>query len=155
MKNATKKSVIVKNAATPKKEAPSKFEWNEQNEPLIVKAYKDELAKNHANANSTKFLASIAVKVGAKSGQAVRSKLSSLKEYSPLDKSAVSIAKPRITKPVLADEIRDKLSAAGVAISDEEANSLANSNAGALKAVLKGLDMLDPPAAEVEKTAKK
>lgn len=154
MKNS-KKSVIVKNAATPVKAAPAKFEWNEQNEPLIVAEYKAELEKDHANANSTKFLASIAMKVGAKSGQAVRSKLSSLKEYSPLDKAAVSIAKPRITKPVLADNIRDLLSAAGVDVDEEAANSLANSNAIALKAVIKGLEMIDAPAPAVEKDAKK
>ena len=143
--NSTKK-VVVKNAAVAPKKAAPKFAWDEKNEPIIIKAYQDELAKDHANANSNKFLTTVAMLVGAKSGQAVRSKLSNLKEYSALDKtSSANIAKPRITKPIMADEIRDKLQAAGVSISDEEANSLANSNAGALKAVIAGLTMLDAP----------
>ncbi len=145
MSKSTKNTVTVKNSATPATATPAKFAWEEKNEAIIAEAYQAQLKLDHAKANSTPFLATLALKVGAKSGQAVRSKLSSLKEYSPLDKAAVSITKPRITKPVLADEIRDKLVAAGIAISEEAGNSLANSNADALKAVIKGLEMIDAP----------
>lgn len=144
----TKKAVIVKgsNAAKAEAAAPKKFTWDEKNQAVIAEGYQAQLKLDHTKANSNAFLTTLAVQVGAKSGQAVRSKLSSLKEYRPLDKTSAQIAKPRVTKPLLADEIRDKLQAAGVDISDESANSLANSNAAALKAVIAGLDMLDAPS---------
>lgn len=147
----SKKAVNVKNQANKPAAKPAKFEWNDDNEAQIALAYSEKMSEDQQAANSTKFLASLAAKVGAKSGQAVRSKLSSMKVYKPLDKAAVNIAKPRITKPVLADEIRDMLTAAGVDISDESANSLANSNAAALKAVIAGLEMLDEPKATASK----
>jgi hypothetical protein len=139
------KKVIVTNSATQEAAKPAVFAWNEKNQTVIVEAYKAEQASNAQNANSTKFLATVAALVGAKSAQAVRSKLSSMKEYNALDKVSATITKPRITKPLLADEIRDLLTASGVDVSEEAANSLANANAEALKAVISGLSMLDAP----------
>jgi DNA polymerase III delta subunit len=146
----SKNAVKVTNSAKPAQAKPASFSWDEKNQAVIVEAYKTEQAANAQNANSTKFLATVAALVGAKSAQAVRSKLSSMKEYSALDKVSATITKPRITKPKLADDIRDLLTASGVDVSEEAANSLANANAEALKAVISGLSMLDAPEDEDE-----
>jgi hypothetical protein len=151
----TSKSVKVQNSAAPKT-AATKFAWDEKNQAIISEAYAAQLLLDHSKANTTAFLATVAAKVGAKSGQAVRSKLSSMGEYNALDKAAVSISKPRVTKPLLADEIRAKLVAAGVELDEEAGNSLANSNASALKAVIAGLDLLTKvEPVERETTVKK
>jgi hypothetical protein len=146
----SKNAVIVTNSATPAIEKAAVFSWNEKNQAVIVSAYQAEKLVNHDSANSTKFLATVALLVGAKSGQAVRSKLASMKEYDAKEKTSATITKPRITKPKLADDIRDLLTASGVDVSEEAANSLANANAEALKAVISGLSMLDAPEDDEE-----
>ena len=155
MTKQTSKKVVAQNPAVKQVSKPAKFEWNEKNEKVISDTYVEQLEKDHAKANGSAFLTQVSMSVGAKSAQAVRSKLSSLGVYKPIDKAAVSIAKPRNTKPKMADKIRDQLTAAGVDLSEEAANSLANSNAAALKAVIEGLDMLDAPAPAVKKADKK
>lgn len=142
------KSVKVQNVANPKPAAKKAFEWDAKNEKIISEAYTDKAKTSQKEANNSKFLAALASQVGAKSGQSVRSKLSSLGVYKALDKAATTIRKPRITKPVLADEIRDMLTDSGVDISEDAANSLANANADALKALIKALTPSTQPTAK-------
>lgn len=133
------KPVKVQNVANPKPAAKKSFEWNAKNEKIISEAYTTKAKTSQEEANNSKFLATLAAQVGAKSGQSVRSKLSSLGVYKALDKAATTIRKPRITKPVLADEIGEKLEALKIEVSEDAVNSLTNANAEALKALIKAL----------------
>jgi hypothetical protein len=121
--------------------APAKFSWDEENQAVIAQAYLEQKEIDHIKANSKGFLGELARKVGAKSDQSVRSKLAALKVYVAAEKVSNTIAKPRITKPILADEIRGLVCNAGVDLSEDAANSLANANAEALKALIKALSV--------------
>lgn len=57
------------------------FEWNAETLAEAVKLYKAQLEIDATVANSNDFLGSIAKAIGAKSAQAVRSKLAAAKEY--------------------------------------------------------------------------
>lgn len=63
------------------------FEWNKENEATITAAYQLLIEESGlAEANTNDSLGKIAKQVGAKSAQAVRSKLSALKVYEKADK---------------------------------------------------------------------
>lgn len=119
------------------------FSWNKENEATIIEAYEAKLAENHAEANSKEFLAGLAKQVGAKSAQAVRSKLSNLKVYEALETGSTAKGrKARITKPLLADCVKKAVVDAGVAIRGDAMDTLANANTDALTAVIETLEQL-------------
>ncbi|BAV81311.1 A2-A3 protein [Vibrio phage VCPH] len=119
------------------------FAWNKENEATITSAYEEMLAQDHAKANSKEFLAELAKQVGAKSAQAVRSKLSNLKVYEALEAGSTAKGrKARITKPLLADCVKKAVVDAGVEIRGDAMDTLANANTDALTAVLETLETL-------------
>lgn len=119
------------------------FAWDEKNESVIADAYAEQKAIDHQKANSKEWLGELAKKVGAKSAQAVRSKLSNMKVYQALETSSTgSGKKARITKPQLADAACKAITDAGVKIKGNAGDTLANANVDALNAVIAAFEQL-------------
>lgn len=122
-----------------KKQAKARFVWNEENTKVIVDAYLTQKEADHAKANSSEFRAKLAAEVGAKSAHSVLSKLASEGVYIAIEPSANPNATRRRTKPVIASEIGAELERLGVSVDEKATDTLSNSNAEALEAVLSGL----------------
>lgn len=119
------------------------FAWDEKNESVIADAYAEQKAIDHAKANSKEWLGELAKKVGAKSAQAVRSKLSNMKVYEAIETTASTGGKKaRITKPMLAEAACRAITDSGVTLKGNAGDTLANANVEALNAVIAAFEQL-------------
>lgn len=119
------------------------FAWDEKNQAVIAEAYETMLATDHAKANSKEWLGELAKQVGAKSAQAVRSKLSNMKVYQALETTgSTGVKKARITKPVLAACAVQAITDAGVKLEGNAGDTLANANVDALNGIIEAFEKL-------------
>lgn len=119
------------------------FAWDEKNESVIAEAYAEQKAIDHAKANSKEWLGELAKQVGAKSAQAVRSKLSNMKVYEAIETaSSTGGKKARITKPMLAEAACKAITDSGVTLKGNAGDTLANANVDALNALISAFEQL-------------
>lgn len=133
---------------TSKNATPAKFKWNEENTTEAVALYAELLGatvvkgnlkfendkqpdhETQAAANSEKSLNAIAEKVGAKSGRAVRGKLSKEGVYIALEPQAAPSTSSRISKGQYVRSI-----AKGLGLDLEAVQTLDKANLDALEAL--------------------
>lgn len=108
-----------------------KFKWTPEIVAAVSAAYLAEKERDHASANSDKFLAPIAAEHGAASARAVRSKLSTEGIYEVLDAPKATSTSTRTSKGQIVRSI-----AKGLDLDLDTISTLDKANADALTALV-------------------